>query len=323
MENLICMGDIIDGRDERPVSIRDAKDTIRLLNSPGIPRLTIVGNHDDNRLATSSNYFTPAEIYNDIVQSDDERASVDGTMNGLNWYRDDPRHKIRYIGLCAITFSQTYQYTTDTRNWLTATFASMPEGYQALIFTHTPPLGKWAWSGTQYSGGVELSNIIKTNLDKVIAVFFGHTHLDNSDVSPYVALNFSSNKCYDLVTGMADSPAGSVFPSRTTGTYTEDLWDVVIVDQADSLITCIRFGGGCDRYVHFSPVSVPIGGSAAMTASCITPATWGIKSADSAKVSVTSGGVVSVTSAATAGDRLYVEAKDSQGNTEIWVILAE
>ncbi len=194
----------------------------------------------------------------------------------------------------------------------------MPSGYKAVIITHVPPYPAQVWGGSGYTGGSDTATIIANNVDNVIAVFQGHTHLDNIFLSPYVAVSISSEKCYTLeVTSSA--PEDSVFPARYANDYRQDLFDVVVINQTLQLVACIRFGAGVDRYIHYTPISVSAGGSTTLTPSVITATAWHVRDSESSSISVSSG-TVTVASGATSGSRLSVRAADADGNFEFWVI---
>lgn len=241
-------------------------------------------------------------------------------MQGCNYYRDVDRLKLRLIVLMSINFNKAYKYTTETQNFLTAAFDSMPEGYKALIFTHTPLTSAQSYSGTSFSGGANIEAIIKDNLDKFICLFFGHTHFDNFYVTPFPEVNIGCAKVYNTATGTAgeSAPEGAYFCERAAGDYREQLWDTIIVDQTNTLLSLIRFGAGPDRYIHYTPVELAAGGTTTLTPACITAETWETRASET-DISIASG-TVTIAAGATSGSRLTAIAKDEDGNMEIWCI---
>ena len=118
---------------------------------------------------------------------------------------------------------------------------------------------------------------------------------------------------------MSDAaPEGAWFPIRTPGSYSEDLWDGVVVDKENGLISCIRFGAGVDRYIHYTPVEIAAGGTTTLTPSCITADSWETRASET-DISIASG-TVTIAAGATSGSRLTAIAKDADGNMEIWCI---
>lgn len=324
LDNIVCTGDAIDGLWSAARGKMDARDMARIFSGIGVPLIYAIGNHDDNRYFANEGgdrNFTAQEIHAEFIQQVDERTTVGGAMQGCNYYRDVDRLKLRIIVLMSITFNKAYQYTTETQNFLTAAFASMPEGYKALIFTHTPLTATQSYSGTSFPGGGTIETIIKNNLDKFICLFFGHTHFDNFYMTPFPEVNIGCAKVYNTANGTAgdSAPEGAYFCERAAGDYREQLWDTIVVDQVNAILSLIRFGAGPDRYIHYNPVTVAAGGTTTLTPSCITADSWETRASETA-ISIASG-VVSVAAGTASGTRLTAIAKDEEGNMEIWVIL--
>lgn len=326
VDNIVCLGDGIDGRQSAAQGKMDARDLAGVLASVGVPCLYAVGNHDDNRYYDNDGgdrNFTASEIHAEFIQQVDERTSVGGAMQGCNYYRDIERLKLRFIVLMAINFNKQYYYTTETQNFLTATFNSMPEGYKAVVFAHTPLLDEHNYSSTALpiNGGSAVSSIIASNLDKFLAIIYGHTHFDNTWMSPFVEINLGCVKVYNTEDGTAGqyAPEGAFVPYRAVGDYREQLWDAVVIDKENALLSCVRFGAGVDRYVHLTPVEVSAGGTATLTPSVLTASSWERRASESSFISIANG-VVSVASGATSGKRLTAICKDASGNMEFWTI---
>lgn len=325
VDNVFCLGDGIDGLFSVERSKMDARDLSRVFSGIDVPLMYAVGNHDDNRYFADEGgdrNFTSNEIYSEFIQQVDERTSVGGAMHGCNYYRDIERLKLRFIVLMSINFNKQYYFTADTQNFLTATFASMPEGYKAVVFTHTPLLNAHTFSTAQtLNGGQAVSNIIAANLDKFLCIFYGHTHFDNQWMSPFVEINEGCSKVYNLENGtLSDAaPEGATFYERAAGDYREQLWDAVVIDKVNSLLSCIRFGAGVDRYVHLTPVEVSAGSTTTLTPSALTASSWETRESEASSISIESG-VVSVDAGATSGARLTAICKDASGNMEFWTV---
>lgn len=326
LDNVVCMGDAIDGLWTAARAKMDARDIAKDFSAIGVPLLYSMGNHDDNRYWNNEGgdrRLTEQEMYGEFIQQVDERAVL-GAMNGCNHYRDVDRAGIRLIVLMSNNFSGQYGYTNETQTWLTNTIASMPNDYKAIIITHAPPVASHNWSGTGYTGGGAIETIITNNKSKVLCLFEGHTHIDNVYVSPWPAVNICCQKVYNSENGLnnlgSSAPEDAWWPVRAVGDYREVLWDAVVVDQTNSLLSCIRFGAGVDRYIHLAPVSCSAGGTVTLTPSVITATTWHAKTSESESVSVDSSGVVTVESGVTSGTQLTIRAADADGNFEYWAI---
>ena len=326
-DNVVCLGDVSDGRWTAVRAGLDASTCQWFLAQCKAPVLNVVGNHDDNRYYAQQDgdrQLTQAEIYANMMAHNDERVTVDGAMGGCNYYRDIERAKVRLITLMGINFSGQYAFTNETQAWLTATFASMPEGWKAIIFTHVPPVAEQNWSGSGYTGGGSISDIISANLDKFLFLYEGHTHIDNVYLSPWPAINIGCQKVYNSESGTnevgSSAPEDAWWPIRAVGDYREVLWDAVVVDQTNALLSCIRYGAGVDRHIHLSPITVAAGGNVTLSPTVITASTWHTKTSEAESISVADG-VVSVSAGATSGSRLTVRAADADGNFEYWTIL--
>ena len=325
LDNVVCLGDAIDGLWSANRGKLDARDMMRFFSGIGVPLLYAIGNHDDNRYFANEGgdrAFTEGEIHAEFIQNTDERTSVGGAMQGCNYYRDIDRFGIRLIVLMSINFNRAYQYTSETQAFLTEAFSSMPTGYKAIIFTHTPLVPAHSYTGTSFPGGGSIENIIKNNRDKFLFMYYGHTHFDNLWLESFPEVNIGCAKVYNTASGTAgdSAPEGAYFCERAVGDAREQLWDVVVVDQTNALLSCIRFGAGVDRYVHLNPVTVAAGESVTLTPTVLTADTWHTKDSEAESIAVADG-VVTLTSEAVSGSRLTVRVADTDGNFEYWAIL--
>ena len=327
LDNVICLGDMIDGRWSAAVAMRHADEQMTFMKNVGVPIIYAIGNHDDNRYWSQQGgdrRLTSGEMHSYFIQPVDERAGVDGTMNGCNYYRDIDRFKIRLIVILGITFTGSYGFTSDTTTWFSDVMDSIPAGYKAIIFTHEPVRTDWNWANTSaISGASTISSTIVSNIDKVIGFFFGHTHIDNVYLDPFVAVNIGCQKVYNNSDGTnppgSSAPEDCWWPVRAAGDARENLWDVVSIDQTNEVIACIRFGAGVDRYIHYTPIVVAAGGTVTLSPAYITADTWHVRDSESSSISISSG-VVTVSSGATPGSRLTARAADADGNFEYWAI---
>jgi hypothetical protein len=327
MDNVVCLGDGIDGRRTANIGKVDASDLSEFFSFVETPLIYAVGNHDDNRYYTGEEgdrIFNQGEIYANFVQQVDERTSLGGSMNGCNYYRDIERHKVRCIVLMSINFSGAYEYTSATRTWLTNALSSMPEGYKAVVFTHIPPPAAHNWSTEGApTGGAATATILENNADKIICVFDGHLHVDNVYVKPYISVNMCCQKVYNsTVNGNpvgSAAPEGAWWPVREAGTKNELLWDAVVINQEEGLLSCIRVGAGVDRYIHYNPIEVAAGGTTTLTPAAITADSWAVLDSEASAISIADG-VVTVDGSATVGSRLMAKAVDANGNFEYWCI---
>ena len=327
MDNVVCLGDVIEGRQTAYIGKYDASDILEFFSLVGNPLIYAIGNHDSNRYYSQEEgdrIFTQGEIYANFIQQVDERSSLGGSMNGCNYYRDIERHKVRCIVLMSINFSGAYEYTSATRTWLTNALSSMPEGYKAVVFTHIPPPAAHNWSTEGApTGGAATATILENNADKIICVFDGHLHVDNVYVKPYISVNMCCQKVYNsTVNGNpvgSAAPEGAWWPVREAGTKNELLWDATVINQEEGLVSCIRVGAGVDRYIHYNPIEVAAGGTTTLTPAVVTATSWAVLNSEASAISIADG-VVTVDASATVGSRLMAKAVDANGNFEYWCI---
>ena len=320
LDNVVCMGDIIDGRTSAIQSIRDADDSMGALSGIETPFFFSLGNHDVNRYysenagETGDRILTPTEIYSLYFQPLDERR-VAGAENGMNYYRDIDRLKVRLVVLKSCTDAGQYAYSSATADWFESLIADTPNDWKVVVFTHVPLLPSHGYNGAS-AFNAKINTALQS--DKVITLFEGHVHGDNVFATPNWAVQVGCNKSVNFDPTSSAWPEDELLFTRTGGTATEDLWDACVVDPTNALLSCIRFGAGIDRYIHYNPVTVAAGGSATLTPSIITAVSWETRASETA-ISIASG-VVSVADGTASGTRLMAAAKDSDGNMEIWCI---
>lgn len=320
LDNVVCMGDLIDGRTSAIQSMRDADDSMVALSSICVPLFFALGNHDVNRYysesvgATGDRILTPAEIYALYFQPLDERLVL-GSENGMNYYRDLERQKIRLVVLKSVTDAGQYSYSSTTADWFEDLIDETPNDWKVVVFTHVPLLPSHGYNG-QSTFNAKINTALQSG--KVITLFEGHVHGDNVFATPNWAVQVGCNKSYNPNPDSDAWPEGEMLFTRTGGNATEDLWDACVVDTTNALLSCIRFGAGVDRYIHYNPVEVAAGGTTTLTPSVITADSWETRASETA-ISIASG-TVTIAAGATSGSRLTAIAKDADGNMEIWCI---
>ena len=269
IDGLICLGDVVDAKD--PTTTDETRAEIdyvmERLHWVGVPIIYAMGNHDDNRYVESgTERFEMGECYSRMVSySLPERVS-DPVYGGLNYFVDYPQHKIRLMVADANFLDSDddvwkYGYAEETRKWLQAQFGVplqdyvVPEGYvipsdySAILLAHMSPIKEHNYGFNDYPYFDEIKADIQAWVNgggKYIGTLYGHTHVDYSATSPWLEVAIGAQKCQN-VTINAYYPSGSVAPTRTALTATEDLWDVLIIKPNSHEIECIRFGAGSDR----------------------------------------------------------------------------
>lgn len=211
----------------------------------------IFGNHDRNsNQTTSSVYMTKAETYAIINSWMSQRAVYADAY--FDFYIDDEKSKTRII--CIDTGAQNIdggQISTATMNWISASINSLASDWHVIVVAH------WLWSPTTWNhplvDGVptgsytSYAQALFTALDtnnatsgkaKVEGIITGHVHCDFEDSTtggiPIIFVDTDSKGAY------GNYPA-------TTGTISEQCFDVITFDYTAHKIYCDRIGRGVSR----------------------------------------------------------------------------
>ncbi len=259
-DGLICTGDIVDAKP--PMSTAETRKQIdyvmQTLHSVGLPMIYVMGNHDDNRYigfddTQTKEPFTTNEIYGRYMSFVKPERTSDYTMDGLNYFVDFEQFKIRMIVLDSNYFASAaqnwqYGYSTKTVNWFGDQMTNIPADYSVIVLSHTSPVSANNVSGS-YTNISSIYNAINTfiqNGGKYICTLYGHSHVDYSNTTPWLEITLGSGKAYNF-TPDNTYPTGAVAPTRTPGTVSEQLFDVLIIKPNSKTIQTIRFGAGNDR----------------------------------------------------------------------------
>lgn len=251
-DGLVCLGDLVDGGWISEYTTAETISQIRYvmsqLHGVGLPLLYALGNHDDNRYITGE-YFTPEELYaRNMSFCPTERVS-DVVMNGLNYYMDYPSQKIRCISVDSSYFNGenwVYGWDDNTLDWFTDQLAAIPEGWGVIVFSHLGFVQDNNVGKTLYYNQQNMIDAIDAFIDgggNYIATIYGHSHVDYSNSTPWLEITLGCAKPLNGTIG-STHPSGSTKPTRTRGTATEDLWDILIIQPNSRTIKAVRFGAG-------------------------------------------------------------------------------
>ena len=345
MDALLCLGDIIEGNPTLQNSIDDAEHMMTEMSSLSLPPLYVaIGNHDNNRngFAEAAGHTTLSRaqmkgMYMDFIDLPDVNFS--NTENKADFYVDYPAKQIRIIqiygngGQYSDGRTGNYLYDDVSRRWLNDRLDDMPSGYKAIVVTHVPPISKANYNNTVRNGGEEflapassnynytptynktVKQIITEHGSDVIALFYGHCHNDNVWADPFVCIGTCCNKGTDFNGSCDNWGEDAYMPVRDAEDETADLFDAVVVNTDSETIDMVRFGAGADRTIHYEPIECAAGASVTL-ASKISGGTWGLRTSDQSKASVTNG-VVTVDSGIASGTLLSVWCKSADWQTEI------
>lgn len=197
------------------------------------------GNHD-------TDYSTPANGIWDVAY---RKISDYCVVNGMDYYRDDNATKMRYI-IIDSTYSEggpNYNPpTAEQLNWMKNRILELEYGWNAMIVTHSI----WISTGSIGTAGQAIIDAIDEVYDSakctIIGIMCGHCHADKNTTFSKGYIAFSSS--YDYKGG-------------TVGTTSEQSFDTVFIDLANSKIKTIKIGRGSNREFTFKKlINIPVTG---------------------------------------------------------------
>lgn len=166
-------------------------------------------------------------------------------------------------------------YGTEQILWFGHTALKVEEGWGVVVLSHTPSreshslinrsvpynsnliegLLKAFKNGTIYTANTTGAWGVSDTFDfttqgqrDVIAYVFGHTHMDLVDTPidlGYPCVSIANNVPVQIYE--TSVPVGGVAPTRTIGTVTQDLWNVMVVRKDIRTVFLTRYGAGEDR----------------------------------------------------------------------------
>ena len=203
-----------------------------------IPIYTACGNHEDNGESSSAGtgeHLYPENRYGAITR----KCPSDIETEGKTYFvLKNEQDGIAYIFLD----SCDYSYDEDQLTWLSEQLNILSEDYYIAIITHMYYTGTNEDVRYEPTAGAldnVLSALSSEKLNKVIAIISGHTHRDGLYRSPTgVPVIVTKSDAYQR-------------DDATSGTITEQAFDVVHIDLESEKIYLTRIGSGSDRSISF------------------------------------------------------------------------
>lgn len=232
VEGIIHLGDMTDGLLPLKKTSEIEKGCIEDMESLGADLYLLPGNHDYN-------YFrgNPEIKYPETPQ----------------YYIDNNEQKIRLIFIDSFDPKEEvrYGFTKECISWLDKTLEALPDGYNAIIFSHLTPLVRLqAWT-KDIRNRNDLIAVMDKYADRILAFINGHNHCDHifNDLKngkfPIISINCS--KCEYFT---EHKPAGAIVPERRLGDRTQESFDIMQIDPIKKEIYFTRFGAGQDRIIR-------------------------------------------------------------------------
>ncbi len=266
VDGLMHLGDFLNGSFPRDYTNLILNEQMSLFQNCISPFYPVQGNHDgfsDLTKPFSPNMALDEDWYAAISYLE-QNPAAHLQKNKPYYYVDVPEKKIRMVFLCTFFYQydgENYEkfYGTDLLQieWVEHTALTVGEDWTVLLFSHDAPFEYFderACTNNPRDNGNLLMNAVKnaqTAYQFTLAAWFvGHFHGDY--IGRVNGLNFilvASETAY--VPQLWDMPEGGYYPERALGTVTEDLWDLVCLDQKKRKITMLRFGAGSDRSMEY------------------------------------------------------------------------
>ncbi|MBQ6779176.1 MAG: metallophosphoesterase, partial [Acidaminococcaceae bacterium] len=227
---------------------------MKRLQGVGIPLIYSMGNHDDNRYIShkEGTVLTPQQIESMFMRYTLPNKVIDPSMNGLNYYVDYDRLKIRVFVVDSNYpnptdgFHWSHGFSDKTVEWFSNCLNEVPKGLSILVLTHRRFFqsknsdGEWIYNQMKM---VETVNNFIANGGTYIATISGHIHRDYSHSKPFLEFSVAAQKCQNIEAKKGKALA----PERKLNTASEDLWDVLVIRPQSRKINTVRFGAGDDR----------------------------------------------------------------------------
>jgi hypothetical protein len=281
IQTIISGGDNINGwynRSQLLIETRQATSALFNRSNFDTDVFFLFGNHDNgagqNGKTKPEQCLSIAEIKN-FYQTNTKIYDEKRLGDSLYFYKDYEQHKIRVIGLNAFDLPEstnddgTYKYdflhqsafSGEQLKWLAEQALILPDNtWQVVIFTHAcisgsldtiPQYNTYELvqilnafqNGEPVAFDADNELPVKLSADysqqgigTIIAVISGHKHADGiTEFNGFKCVESMASLCYSGDTG------------REKDTYTEDSWDVFLIDPRTQHVEIKRFGAGEDR----------------------------------------------------------------------------
>lgn len=273
---LVMNGDLVDGNQTLNRTILDTGDAAAALNQSAVPTFITQGNHDDNSgfgrfvngfrteqvmsedtakalrnvhfddlLDTNHEFYGKYKLPNTpmtliLLNTFDIRDSVSETYYDRDFY--DQPNSIHWTGILQNIRHSRSRISTQQTSWLIKTLNQLPEGEQAIIFTHDSlrsstarqaVTGFWTYdwfANNQQGDYARAYNAIIAHSQQVVAVMSGHTHVD--DWSQQDGINWITTTA-----DIADRRKTARLDAKTIGA-----WDVLVINPKQRELIRLRYG---------------------------------------------------------------------------------
>ena len=234
---LIDLGDLTDG----VMPLKQTKELVKRIKAAqrrlGIPIYRCLGDHDFNGFHNNPDSMSRKEAEEFYLQSEKEDRYYD-------------RKDLRLIFLSSYDpeRDEPFGFSNQTLRWLRYLLLRTAKDKRILLFSHVPPVSESDYlSGTIHNEHrlMKILNNHQKRTGQIMAYIHGHIHADllnQKYAFPIIGIGPMKPEDYPN-----KKPEGSVIQERQIGTVSQELFDVLLIDQKG--LRFIRYGAGEDRYI--------------------------------------------------------------------------
>lgn len=243
-DGIVHLGDVTDGLLSADMTSFYAKKVLSGLKSCGIPLYLAVGNHDTNYFRGNSERYSEQmmkEVY------------ADGLPQGKLYYAVDFNERLRGLFLTSFDPSQPVRFGFDDKEleWVKEALQNTPIGQAVIVFCHNAPIRELDYWSFSIRNGERLLDILENYNSypghHILAYFHGHAHADY--VYEECSFPIIATGCAKCEYFTDKKPEGFQTPYRRLNSYSQELWDIMLVDVDRGQIRLLRFGAGEDRTI--------------------------------------------------------------------------
>ena len=246
LDGIVHLGDFTDGMVPKQATFQYVQSMLSDLEKLKRPFYAVLGNHDANYLQNNSERLSLVEqvsLYQQLTEPYKRETKQP-------YYTFDLGDRVRCFALFSFNVDEEHRYGFDLAqiDWLRQELSLVPANNKILVFSHIAPLLRLdAWA-KKIRGSEELMTVLETHqrqYGNIMAFIHGHTHADyiyREAAFPIVSIGCA--KCEDM---LVHKPKGFFTPRRQWGTYTENLFDIMVVSPTRNDVYFLRVGAGESR----------------------------------------------------------------------------
>lgn len=284
LRTIITGGDWVNNSNDKSKVIDQMREINYLIHNYKNKTLHCVGNHDDNTIKNNYNLaILPNEMYANMFNFIEGEFN-EGKEEGLYYYKDDTKNKVRYI----VLNSQDIRYIKNSDNtlaykgqwdyafrqhqllWFSNVALNVPSpSWAVIVISHIPPIKEGVVGSDRAIANADVAWDILTAFKNKTSYTSTPT---NGEFGQSISVNFTGKGgdviCWlsghvhadniidkngiKLITTLNDShDEWEQAPARPIGTVSEQAFDIITVNKAIRQIKIKRIGAGEDREITY------------------------------------------------------------------------